>query len=393
MDLFASFRLILDTERESVHRFLTFLQQNQGKPENRPLKIQLKFALSWCMLARFLYENRHKQLVAPKANPLKFLVCFDQPCYTPCYWYEAFYEVWLLSTALCSETMYKLDLKKQANEEANRACFINDVEDYVLYMIQAMALLRFCLENLSHCRSFCKLYPEFGELLRLRLHWFSIVSLWVQGHQQYADSCQMFQACVMAVQNSPEFSDDPLIQAIARNSRIQAFLGAAEIYDKQGDRTAKSWCYLQASKEGWRQTKRHIERTGVDVEKLASEFNNEQKQPKLIMMDGPDKHEIKDLGVKQPYVTGWIEELDAPLRQPLALRPCMRDRPIKFKPTPPPVEPQMLILNSQEAAVVSASIQTLEEPQALLQEQAETPVVVQPLVIETVPSADLAIHP
>lgn len=342
-NLFASFQHILDIDQPAVYKLLTYLQNHQGPPSNRELKIQLQYTRYWCVLAKFLYENRHLNFKVPSESPLKFNVVFDQPYTTDCYWYYVFYQVWALTEMLFSELLQKLELRKQVYSDGPVRFPLptNKVAAYTLYALEVIAMQRFCLEALqTHAKSFNEVVPAFKQALTLKKQWLVMSNLWLTANTERKEIDEdrlrvlnLFQACYLLVVKDSDFQSDDCIQAMGRNARIQSFLSGAEYYwTAEADRPAAGYCYEQAKKEGWRQKMKAEGQ--LDVERFMVECGKlEFKQPKFIVIaDNNNSTEAGDL-VQQCYLRGLCLYLDAENYYVLALRPCVANKLVKFHQT------------------------------------------------------------
>lgn len=320
--LTSAFRFILDINNTEVHRYLTELESHLDNPiENRSLKVQLDYSARWCALSIFLYSHRDQHFKVPDPQ-LTFKVQFSdskQICSTPVHWYQSFYQVDLLSKKLREELVDNASLDLIQNVMSHNPAFKKISNRYTADILETIALLNLCLKTVKmDCKSFES--EPVVECFRWRLRFFQIIGIWLRAiklwrEEKAEEALALLQACEKLISESDrDIAQNPLIDSLARNIKVQIYLCAAEHCNMNGKTEFVRFCYTKAKQEGWK--------ASTEADELLKEEETDPVEEKEVLQ--PES-------LPEVYLQGACGNLKF-FRKQLKLRPCKTER-TEFKPT------------------------------------------------------------
>lgn len=321
--LIQSLQFALDTENKEVYSFLQFLDDYANvSAENKSLEVQRLYAIRWCVLSQFLYENRHHNFMIPTESQLKFIVHFTDStskCSTSVHWYQSFYQVDLLSKQLLQAITLKTGSPALGNkvkapvitltQEEAKSCKL-----FLVQSLETLALLNLCIHTIdTACTSFRD--QPVVTAFKGRIKWLSVVSVWLRAtllsrdseadETQLLEGFRMLQGCILLLGQEPGLlQEDEFIGSLEKHLRIQMYLAGAKYYLEDGKASKAGFCYSKAQIQGWKTADETAKQLIEDVEEIELEMDQQKKPEDLI---------------KPIYFTGICKELT---HNKLTLRPC-----------------------------------------------------------------------
>jgi hypothetical protein len=321
--LIQSLQFVLNTENKEVYSFLQFLDDYAHvSAENKSLEVQRLYAIRWCVLSQFLYENRHHNFMIPTESQLKFIVHFTDSttkCSTSVHWYQSFYQVDLLSKQLLQAITLKTGSPALGNKVKAPLITLTQEEAkqcklFLLQSLETIALLNLCLHTIdTACTSF-KDQPVVIAF-KGRIKWLSVVSVWLRAtllsttaeggdETQLLEGFRMLQGCILLLGQEPGLLQDEFIGSLEKHLRIQMYLAGAKYYLEDGKQNKAGFCYSKAQIQGWQGADEAAKLLIEDAEEIELEM---------------DQKKTEDL-IKPIFFTGArIKEFSM---TKLRLRPC-----------------------------------------------------------------------
>ena len=325
MSLIHTLQYCVDTEHKEVYEFLQFLDTYANvSPENKSLEVQRNYAVCWCVLSQFLYENRHHNFMLPEQ--LKFTVHFTgstQKCLTSVHWYQSFYQVDLLSKQLLQDITRRTGGLALGNKVKSLVDRLTRDEmkifmQYLVHGLDTLALLNLCIHIIdTACTSFQD-EPVVNDSFKPRIKWLIFVCVWLRGtimsqitsadEIQLEEGFRMLQGCILLLIQDPVLIQDTFIGCIEKQLRTQMYLAGAKYYLEENKTDHAAFCYSKAVLQGWK------------ADEKASRVMEEDSTVLLELdFEKPDK-KPEDLITKPIYFTGICKELIE--SNYLRLRPC-----------------------------------------------------------------------